>query len=360
VKSLPNGRLGWAALAAVIAAIAGTGSALADYPQDSVAVYTGCLQINGTGGGQIASVAISPTTPLKPCNSNQTLIHFSGGTITQVTAGPGLTGGGSNGYVTLGLDSKYTLPQQGCSTGSIVKWNGSAWVCGDDQTYTNGTGLDLSGNTFSINSGFQLPRSCSSGQLVKSNGSNTWACEDAPNGGNFVLSGQSCGAGQFVTGSDGSGNTTCGNDQTYTGTDFATSGQDCPSGQFANGIDDSGKLKCTTPSSSGGDAWSSFVSSFTIPGSTYQSVTHVDLPNTGEYFVTADFKNSDSAFTDCLLSGVLNSFNDFVNLGFTSLQGIATGGTVTLLCGNDPLGLSHPVGTLSHVSLIAIQVGAVH
>jgi hypothetical protein len=251
---LQRARWRWAALAAVVVAIAGTGGALAAYPQDSVAVFTGCLQTAGTGGGQISAVAVSATTPLRPCSPNQALIHFSGGTITQVTAGAGLTGGGNNGYVTLSLASSYQLPQ-GCTTGKIVKWNGSAWVCGDQQTYTNGTGLDLSGNTFSVDPGYQLPQSCGAGQLVKSNGSNTWACEDAPSGSSFVLTGQSCGTGEFVTGSDGSGNTVCGNDKTYSGSDFATSGQDCPSGQFANGIDSSGKLKCASPPSFSHDLW---------------------------------------------------------------------------------------------------------
>lgn len=156
----------WAALLVLILVIGGAGGAFAAYPQDSVAVYTGCLQTNGTAGGQIVNVAISPTSPLKPCSSNETLIHFSGGAITQITAGPGLSGGGNDGYVTIGLDSKYTLPQ-GCTAGKIVKWDGSGWVCGDDQTYTNGTGLDLSGNTFSINPYYRLPTFCSEGSEPK-------------------------------------------------------------------------------------------------------------------------------------------------------------------------------------------------
>ena len=38
--------------------------------------------------------------------------------------------------------------------GQVLKWNGTAWTPGDDlgTTYTNGTGLNLSGTTFSIDS----------------------------------------------------------------------------------------------------------------------------------------------------------------------------------------------------------------
>jgi len=84
-----------------VVALAGTASvAYAVYPTDSVTVMTGCLTTSGTSAGNIGSVAVG-LTPAKPCGSNQKLIHISGGTITSVTAGTGLTGGGSDGAVTL-------------------------------------------------------------------------------------------------------------------------------------------------------------------------------------------------------------------------------------------------------------------
>jgi hypothetical protein len=64
------------------------------------------------------------------------------GTITGVTAGDGLTGGGTSGTVTLsilaltggGLEatpSGISLLTT-CGSGQLLKWNGSAWACGND------------------------------------------------------------------------------------------------------------------------------------------------------------------------------------------------------------------------------------
>lgn len=47
------------------------------------------------------------------------------------------------------------LSNSGCSIGQIMKYNGSAWECNQDlnSTYTNGVGLSLAGNVFSVNFG---------------------------------------------------------------------------------------------------------------------------------------------------------------------------------------------------------------
>ncbi len=47
----------------------------------------------------------------------------STGSITQITAGSGLAGGGNSGNVTVGLMNT-------CAVGQTLQWNGTAWVCG--------------------------------------------------------------------------------------------------------------------------------------------------------------------------------------------------------------------------------------
>ena len=52
------------------------------------------------------------------------------------------------------LDNTDTLAVLSCSNGEVAKWNGSAWVCAPDvdtnTTYSAGSGLNLSGTTFSV------------------------------------------------------------------------------------------------------------------------------------------------------------------------------------------------------------------
>jgi hypothetical protein len=209
-KKARGARFLFAGVAVAAVLLVGAAIAIAAYPQDSVTVYTGCLNTGGTGG-QIGSVAVG-SNPTKPCGPNSVLIHLSGGTVTKVAAGTGLTGGGDNGYVTVGIDPKFQLPQTGCSSGQFVASDGSGgWSCqsqqtysgsdfalsnqscdtgqfltgidasgkkqcGPDQTYTNGAGLDLNAGEFSLSSGYQLPQGCNSGEVATSNGDNTWSC----------------------------------------------------------------------------------------------------------------------------------------------------------------------------------------
>lgn len=150
--------------AAVLVGAAMGGTVLA--AGDSVPTLTGCL---ANKDQTLIKVKLG-NQPASPCSGGQTLVHFSGGDITSITVGDGLTGGGTNGDVAIGLDASFSLPQ-GCDAGDIVEKTASGWTCGDDDdtTYTAGTGLDLSsGNEYSVDPDYRVKNStdCSSGQFA--------------------------------------------------------------------------------------------------------------------------------------------------------------------------------------------------
>ena len=126
------------------------------------------------------------------------------GTITGVTAGSGLTGGGSSGKVTLGLISS-------CSNGQILQWNGTKWVCSNAGTGTI-TGVTaqapITGGGSGGNVKIGLTSSCSSGEVLRWNGSG-WACSTVGSG---TITGVT--AGTDLTGGGSSGNVTLNLDTT--------------------------------------------------------------------------------------------------------------------------------------------------
>jgi hypothetical protein len=67
-----------------------------------------------------------------------------GGTVTSVATGAGLTGGPITGSGTIGVANAgitaAMLAGNGCTSGQLLKWNGSAWVCANDiDTNAGGT-----------------------------------------------------------------------------------------------------------------------------------------------------------------------------------------------------------------------------
>jgi hypothetical protein len=143
-------------------------------------------RVTGTCASGSAIAQISDTGGVD-CNS------VGGGTITGVSGGNGLTGGGLTGDVTLDMALTYRLPQN-CTNNQLPKWNDTAtkWECRADNNsggtitgVTAGTGLSgggtsgnvtLSANTAEVQA--RVSSSCASGSSIRQiNADGTVVCE---------------------------------------------------------------------------------------------------------------------------------------------------------------------------------------
>jgi hypothetical protein len=235
--------------AAAVGAVVIGGTALAG-PAGAVKTFTGCLASND---GTITKVK-EGDSPKSSCSSGQTVVKIAGGDITKisVTAGLTLPNQGESGDVTIGLDSKYTLPQSCTAPNVVPKWNGTAWACApdNDTTYSAGTGLDLGSNEFSVEEGYRLPQTCASGEAATRNpatggGAATWICDQ-----------------------------------------YATADQSCTTGQFANGVTALGTLACAAPAASGGTQVYSTTTTGAVTLAGRTSVLSKTLP-AGKYILFA-------------------------------------------------------------------------
>jgi hypothetical protein len=86
--------------AAVTAALAGAVVAFAGHETGLVPSYTGCLN---PSSGTVVNL-VQGNAPAAPCKDKETQIHLGGGDVTSVSAGAGLTGGGSEGALTFAVD----------------------------------------------------------------------------------------------------------------------------------------------------------------------------------------------------------------------------------------------------------------
>jgi uncharacterized protein YigA (DUF484 family) len=129
---------------------------------NAVVTANNALVLGGTGSNAV-NVGIGTTAPASTLDVHGTanftgLITFASGqtfpgmgTITGVTAGGGLTGGGTSGNVSLGLTTS-------CASGQVLQWNGASWACssagaGTITGVTASTGLTGGGSTGNVNVG---------------------------------------------------------------------------------------------------------------------------------------------------------------------------------------------------------------
>ncbi len=115
---------------------------------------------------------------------------------TTVYAGQGLNQIGSGDAVTLSLAPSYRLPQT-CANGQITEWDGSEWLCGDDNAGEGditavyaGYGLDGGGETGDVSLSIvtdtiqsRVTDACGAGYAIRAiNADGTVVCELVPDG----------------------------------------------------------------------------------------------------------------------------------------------------------------------------------
>ncbi len=205
-------------------------SGLSGIPADLADGDADTTYTNGTGitlSGGVFSLAAAYRLP-QSCTDGQIAEWDTGsslwtcgadntnsGDITGVTAGTGLSGGGTSGAVTLALGTAYQLPQS-CTDGQIAEWNTgtSLWVCAADNSNTGditgvtaGTGLSGGGAsgavTLALGTAYQLPQSCTDGQIAEwDTGTSAWVCA-ADNSNTGDITGVTAGTGLSGGGASG-------------------------------------------------------------------------------------------------------------------------------------------------------------
>lgn len=155
---------------------AGTASTVARSDHDHDQDYYTQSQLATSGGGSVVHWDNLDQVPLGLDDGDDDL-------LSSLSCADGQILEGSGGGWACNPDDD-TLAELGCALGQVPEWNGSAWSCDpdDDTIYSAGTGLVLTGTTFTISDTYQLPQTCLGGQIISWNGAG-WSCADAGSGG---------------------------------------------------------------------------------------------------------------------------------------------------------------------------------
>ena len=196
----------------------------------------------------------------------------SGGDITAVTAGTGLGGGGSAGAVTLSADTTYLQRRVSstCPAGQsirVVNADGTVACEADtDTTYSAGTGLGLTGTAFSVAQSYRLPQGCTGGKIAEWNGS-AWVCADDDSGGDITA----VNAGTGLSGGGTEGSVTLSANVDYL--QRRVSGT-CPAGSSIRVVQADGTVICETDDTGvSGSFWSLAGNAGTTPGTHFLGTT---------------------------------------------------------------------------------------
>ena len=124
------------------------------------------------------------------------------GTISNVTAGLGLSGGGITGTVALAVDSNYLQRRvvASCAAGSSIRLIAAdgAVVCDAPADTIAGVGLERAGNELHVGPSYQLPQSCDDDQRPSWNvARGQWQCAADSNTTYGAGTGMSLASGQF-------------------------------------------------------------------------------------------------------------------------------------------------------------------
>lgn len=95
---------------------------------------SGTLSIMTCANGQILKVSGGVWACGADIDTN------SGGTLTGITAGNGISVSGGAPSPTVSINDSYGF---GCANGQVRKWNGASWVCSGDATATVGAGTGI-------------------------------------------------------------------------------------------------------------------------------------------------------------------------------------------------------------------------